>query len=115
RHFTNTPPTSRILPVSSLLVGTGVHDRHPGKCGAGSRPVLVTRAAPVPMLACAPAPPAYRKGMDRARQREKRRRRMAARQLDKLEDVAAMRRFPHPGFKKQGAGTISRGCRAGEG
>ena len=39
---------SRILPVSSLLVGTGVHDRHPGKCGAGSRPALVTRAAPVP-------------------------------------------------------------------
>src|SRR5690349_9383388 len=32
--------------------------------------------------------------MGRARQREKRRRRMAARQLDYLEDVAAMRRLP---------------------
>ena len=51
------------------------------------------------------APAAVPEDRDRrwagSRQARKRRRRMAARQLNNLEDVAAMRRFPHPGLSNR--------------
>src|SRR5688572_14010910 len=62
-----------ILHPGSLLVGTGVHDRHPGKCGAGDVSRMVVRGAPAPGRACAPTfrPRLPGQGMGRERSGEK--------------------------------------------
>src|SRR5689334_17951778 len=86
-HLQNLPHT----PVSSLLVGTGVYSQHPGKCGAGVSPAGLRGTSPVVCLLVLLALPEYRKRWAGRGQPRKRRRRMAARQILNLEDVAAMR------------------------